>query len=381
MATKPGTVPSIWSPGAVYTSGPFVGQPTKVAPAGAVALDGHRPGAADPTPGEYVNYNDHWTTRWVVDWLSQGLATAAGNTHIVETDANGRTELVGIDLTDAVDRVLGNWTAGNTLVPAIILATAGGGGFQADVPSIGAAFIAGKVGAAGTGFLCIDNAASSTTAIAATLAGAGSTLGFLSAVGAATSGVTMETINSTSLSLRCIGNGATLNLLPKATPAAPVAGDMIVDSFANVLAFWNAVGQQQRVWSTQWGITRVVFSLPGQFNNLPATIVLINSAFNFIAGKRYTVDAKFSLGRPAGSTKFGLLNLLIGASASPDTGRILQLYQTGVGHLERDIKSMTWDFISPVTGVLAVVLSVGDGGGVGNLNAGVASVSILGHFD
>jgi hypothetical protein len=92
VATKPATQPTYWATDAVYTTGPFIGQPQKVIPPAAAAAEGHRPGSLFPTPAEYENsqqYNITGLARWVFAGSSAGAADA----HICETDSNGEGQV------------------------------------------------------------------------------------------------------------------------------------------------------------------------------------------------------------------------------------------------------------------------------------------------
>ena len=62
MATKPSTSPRLWGTNALYTTGPFIGQPGKVDPGVGVAAEGHRPGAAFPTPAEFKGFTAAFKT-------------------------------------------------------------------------------------------------------------------------------------------------------------------------------------------------------------------------------------------------------------------------------------------------------------------------------
>jgi hypothetical protein len=153
MATKPVTIPQIWATNALYTTGPFIGQPSKVVPAGAVAAEGHRPGALFPTPAEYENEQQNRITDWIVTWVYLGSSTGAADAHIVETDSTGRSRLVGLDLNDAVDETVLNVDGVNTLAPtAVFTCTTGATVIQADIGnSTGTGFSASVGTGAGIG--------------------------------------------------------------------------------------------------------------------------------------------------------------------------------------------------------------------------------------
>lgn len=152
MATKPVTFPNIWAGAGIYATGPFVGQPSSVDPGFGIADEGHRPGSLKPTAAEHENYQQFQLTTWVREWLARGEFTGTADAHIVETDANGRTQLVGLTLDDAVDETVLDITGANTLLPAVFVhsdATS----FQADMGANPGVGFSVPIGAAdGTGF-------------------------------------------------------------------------------------------------------------------------------------------------------------------------------------------------------------------------------------
>lgn len=102
MAVKPLTQPEYWATDAVYTTGPFIGQPQKVVPPSAFAAEGHRPGTAFPTPAEYENSQQHNLTG-LARWVFAGSSAGAADAHPLETNAAGRTAATGLTIVDAVD--------------------------------------------------------------------------------------------------------------------------------------------------------------------------------------------------------------------------------------------------------------------------------------
>lgn len=92
MATKPITQPEYWATDAVYTTGPFVGQPQKVVPPGPTAAEGHRPGALFPTPAEYEN-SQQYNITGLCQWTFAGSSAGAADAHICEVDANGEGQV------------------------------------------------------------------------------------------------------------------------------------------------------------------------------------------------------------------------------------------------------------------------------------------------
>lgn len=77
------------SNGGNYTTGPYAGQPRKVNIPAALANEGFRPGAADPTAAEHFNDWLNQLSKWVT-WLFGGTSAPDASAHLVETNATGR---------------------------------------------------------------------------------------------------------------------------------------------------------------------------------------------------------------------------------------------------------------------------------------------------
>lgn len=133
MAVKPLTQPEYWATDAVYTTGPFIGQPQKVIPPGAFAAEGHRPGSLFPTPAEYEN-SQQYNLTGLARWVFLGSSAGAADAHIVETDSTGRATLHGLTVNDTVDETaVAVFSASTGLNPAMLVTCTGG------APVIGAA--------------------------------------------------------------------------------------------------------------------------------------------------------------------------------------------------------------------------------------------------
>ena len=380
MATKPGVVPSIWAPGATYTTGPFIGLSNKVPVAGAVANDGHRPGAADPTPAEYVNDQQNKITTWIFDWLSQGLATAAANTHIVETNADGRTEIVGIDVTDIIDRTVALWVAANTIVPAFILRT-NGNGMQVENAGFGtSAFTADLSGGAGIGYSCVDGPADSGTLLSALLQGFGS-FGTLTGTGGSTGGLTMNLTSSSSdtLILTNGGTGAPIRTTPQTPPAVLTPGQIWPDTLNDDLEFVSSSGSQQRVWSSEQGYD-YTYSATGVAETANGSMA---TSFNygFVAGKTYIIRYGFDFGRTLGSTRDVQDFFNVGGFGFPAWfGDTLPLFQGGPGEIEKS-RFVEFEFTSPITAILLVDLNLQQTAGSGTAQIESSWISVTGAID
>ena len=135
MATKPITLPRLWADNAVYTTGPFIGQPGKVTPSIGVANEGHRPGSLSPTAAEHENYQQNRLTDWVRNWLFFGDFNGIPDAHIVETNSAGRAGLWGLDVDNGNDETAATFTGNSAVSFPVILATgtAGTTVIQADV--------------------------------------------------------------------------------------------------------------------------------------------------------------------------------------------------------------------------------------------------------
>lgn len=147
MATKPSSTPAIWASNALYTTGPFIGSSSKVVPAPAVAAEGHRPGAAFPTPAEYENSQQNLITTWIKNWLSLGSSAGAADAHVVETNSAGRATLHGLTVNDLVNEVAAAVTGVGVATPALLVTNiSGGGGVVSQINNTNGAAFATSIG-------------------------------------------------------------------------------------------------------------------------------------------------------------------------------------------------------------------------------------------
>lgn len=152
MATKPSSTPEIWASNALYTTGPFIGLSSKVVPAPAIAAEGHRPGAAFPTPAEYENSQQNLITTWIKNWLSLGSSAGAADAHVVETNAAGRTAVTGLTVNDPVDETAVSITSVATAanMGLLVSCTTGGTAVATSIGNAGAInYLAGTGSGAG----------------------------------------------------------------------------------------------------------------------------------------------------------------------------------------------------------------------------------------
>lgn len=151
MATKPSSTPEIWASNALYTTGPFIGLSSKVVPPGAIAAEGHRPGAAFPTPAEYENSQQNRITA-LCQWVFSGNNTGTADAHIVETDATGRATLEALTVNN-VGGTAPVLVAGNSATLPAVLATntADGGGFRADLGTSAGSALSGDLAGSNVG--------------------------------------------------------------------------------------------------------------------------------------------------------------------------------------------------------------------------------------
>lgn len=188
MPTKPSVTPRVWCSAGVYTTGPFIGSISRVDPGAGIAAEGFRPGSAFPTAAEHANFEEYYSTLWIVDWLSTSSATGAADAHLVETASTGRTALVGLNLNDAVNETVLNVVGVNTVAPAVLVtALSGGTAYQATIDpdatgfttTIGAGDGRGfsvdmvNSGPAAAGLLVTDDAASEGDGVRVSMTGTG----------------------------------------------------------------------------------------------------------------------------------------------------------------------------------------------------------------
>jgi len=154
VATKPVTLPARWNSAGIYTTGPFIGSVSRVAPGVGIAAEGHRPGALFPTAAEHENHQQYWLTGWIREWVFLGSSAGGADAHPLETSSDGGTQVTHLDIIDAVDRTSLVVTGVNTLAPLISgTATAGGGTVFQAIQGPNAVGFATSVGAgSGTGF-------------------------------------------------------------------------------------------------------------------------------------------------------------------------------------------------------------------------------------
>lgn len=151
MPTKPVTSYT-FSTDLNYSSGPAIGQPTKVAPTG--AAQGFVPG--DGIEAESPDYMFNINGEWVTDWLIQGTSVADDDAHLVETDSNGRVSAslatFGAHATDGGPSVTMN---APTLGGSALNLTGDGSTFAAIMNNPGGALATLRITHTGTG-VCLD---------------------------------------------------------------------------------------------------------------------------------------------------------------------------------------------------------------------------------
>lgn len=76
------------SNGGNYVGGPYAGQPRKVDIPGAIAAEGFRPGADDPSAAEHVNSWLNKLSKWIT-WVYEGTAAPATSATLVERTSLG----------------------------------------------------------------------------------------------------------------------------------------------------------------------------------------------------------------------------------------------------------------------------------------------------
>lgn len=238
MPTKPTTIPEIWASNTLYTTGPFIGDPTKVGP-GAAAQDGDRPGALFPTAAEHNNYQQYHITTWIAQWLYLGTYNPDPDAHIVETDSTGRAGLHGLTVNNTVDETAVVINGVNTFAPTVLVScTTGASAVQADVgTSTGACFSASTGTGAATGYL---------VSMTASPAGAA---GVRCSADAATTGPCIDVTHAgsgTGLTITQSGTGSALAVTGNATSWASTfiggAGQVAIAASSGNNAFAAIVG-------------------------------------------------------------------------------------------------------------------------------------------
>lgn len=98
---KPASI-ATWATDTNFTSGPAVGQPTKVSPAGwPNTAQGSVPGAA--SAAEFLNILHNLLCQWMA-WQNDGTSAAQTDAHVLETDSDGETAVRAITVTDGVSK-------------------------------------------------------------------------------------------------------------------------------------------------------------------------------------------------------------------------------------------------------------------------------------
>lgn len=340
---KPVALPTIWSPGALYTTGPFIGQPNKSPPAGAIAVDGNRPGSLDPTPAEAMNFWQNETSEWST-WVYEGSSSPLGTAHIIETDANGRGHIVGLDLTDAVDRRLCLWNSGAATFPAVTLSTLGGDGFTAVVGGSGSNFVANLSNNNSVGFRATDLAGGAGRMFEANLAGMGG-VGTITCA-STTPGLTIQTVDTTALTVQATGTGAGLRVVPSLGASPPSDGLIEISSLDGRMSFRDPGVTRRIVWATEFGFDVTQVSNVALIN---AGVASFSFPYFFQSGKRYEITYGCGIGRTAGATRQIIDLVNIGGLAFSNTfGQELTLFQGGAAQIERShSQTVVWTSFLP----------------------------------
>lgn len=110
MATKPSTSQD-WATDTNYSSGPASGNPTKVV----VPSVGQALVPGDNLIPEYINHQLNHLMDWT-DWLLDGSSAGAADAHVLETDANGDTNVQNITAAQDVTTTSGDVVSGRNLL-------------------------------------------------------------------------------------------------------------------------------------------------------------------------------------------------------------------------------------------------------------------------
>ena len=113
MATKPVTTIT-WADNFNYTTGPFIGSPTKLSDA-VGPTEGSIPG--EGVVAEFYNYNINILGQWS-RWIFAGSTLPALDAHVIETDSDGLSKIAAMEV---------GGTASNSI--ALVVTESSGFGF------------------------------------------------------------------------------------------------------------------------------------------------------------------------------------------------------------------------------------------------------------
>lgn len=98
---------------------------SKVVPAVGIAAEGHRPGANFPTAAEHENSQQNRLTA-LARWVFLGTFNPDVDAHVVETAADGRAGLHGLDVLNLLDQTAQTITSSAVAFPAMLITATGG---------------------------------------------------------------------------------------------------------------------------------------------------------------------------------------------------------------------------------------------------------------
>lgn len=376
MATKPGTTPPVIATGANYTVGPMVGMSTKVLPVAPFTTNGLRPGGdpADASPAEFLNYTIHWIGRWIDDWMSQGSAIAATDTHIVETDADGRTQQRGFDVVEPTDRIVADWRAGNTVgTPAMYLETGGGAGIFVDTAGGNSPAFAASPTGASQGVAIASN--SSNPPIQISQQGSGPLFSVVG-IGGASGGASISASGTDADGLvLSSASGAPVLLTPKASHPSPTAGRVWAHTPSGKFHVGAPAGHRETLWSTKGGM--ILESAQASFAT-PATLpYLVTAPIEFVVTRRYVIRYTVDLARTG--TRDVVDQVVAGPFGSPFYGTTVNLFYSGFEN-ERTY-SKAWVLIPGFTLTVPVELAIIQLAGTGTTYILNGSITVEGVYD
>lgn len=394
MPTKPSVQPEYWATDAVYTTGPFIGQPQKVVPPGGFAAEGHRPGSLFPTPAEYENSQQNGITG-LARWTFAGTFNPDPDAHIVETDSTGRAGLHGLTVTDTADETAVQIGGSNTIAPTLsVQCTTDATRIQADLGTSNGIGFDTQCGAGtcvgynvfmatspGTGMNLQADAGTTGRPLVVTNAGTGATADFRSNRIGGTLGVYMQSQRGVCVTLDAQGPLATsLRMIPRGVAAA-ATGAMWIDSTEGWLEFFDQTTTRKRVWSSSAGITMSPSTYTAAVTSIVGTTVIQSLNFTFVAGQRYRVTMSARLGRAAGSTRDANIAAQINGVGLNYSGQTVFLFQAGGATQTEQVWIGDDVYTAPASGTFPVTLSVTPVNGAGNLNASQRSIVIVGAYD
>ena len=395
MATKPSVLPRVWASLTNYDTGPFIGSPMKVDPGAGPAASGHRPGSAYPTPAEYENYQQNHITDWVVNWVSLGSFTGAGNAHIVETGATGRTQIRGADMLSPANETVCNVSGTTNAAPVMIVrntstgptmqvtTTGGSAGTLLSVVMSGAHTgsaldVSGTASSSGTCFaISVPSGSTSPAQVITQAANARS----LQVDGTFSGGpgalITQE--SGPALTLTATGPTAVPLVLTPRNTAPSTAGAFWIDNLTNAPRFYDSTPTLKDVWASVSGMAVATSFTAGPTVVGVLTTAATNNTITMVSGQKYEIFMSIDIGRANASTANVLITATVNGGALPFSGYTLITFETGSNTYAERTWCKSTIYTAAATGNLVINLQVTPSG-AGNIVYAQANIVVKGHY-